>query len=106
MGDSSDLHEKCPHLPSILFDEHNCDMMDYARPIVWTDPKEADTYDMLVIGGGAGGLVTSVGSAAIGAKVALIERCWIGGDCLVTGCIPSKAFLKAANVAHDIKNAG
>ena len=44
--------------------------------------------DLLVIGAGAGGLVTAVRSARLGAKVALIERCFFGGDCLVSGCVP------------------
>lgn len=59
---------------------------------------------MLVIGAGAGGLVTAAGSAGTGAKVALIERNFLGGDCLVTGCVPSKAFLKCANIAHAAKS--
>jgi len=58
---------------------------------------------MLVIGAGAGGLVTAAGSSGTGAKVALIEKCYMGGDCLVTGCVPSKAFLKCANVAYAAK---
>ena len=58
---------------------------------------------MVVIGAGAGGLVTAAGSRSLGAKVAIIEKCYMGGDCLVTGCVPSKAFIAAANVAHTIK---
>lgn len=61
-------------------------------------------YDMLVIGGGAGGLVTAAGSSNMGAHVALIERNFLGGDCLNTGCVPSKAFLKCANVVHAAKH--
>ena len=61
-------------------------------------------YDMLVIGGGAGGLVTAIGSAGCGGKVAIIERSLFGGDCLNNGCVPSKAFLKCANVAHQVNN--
>lgn len=60
---------------------------------------------MLVIGAGAGGLVTAAGSAGLGAKVAIIERGFLGGDCLVTGCVPSKAFLASAKVAHTIRTA-
>ena len=60
---------------------------------------------MLVIGGGAGGLVTAAGSCNMGAHVALIERNFLGGDCLNTGCVPSKAFLKCANVVHAARNA-
>lgn len=60
---------------------------------------------MLVIGAGAGGLVTAAGSKGLGAKVAIIERGFMGGDCLNTGCVPSKAFLKSCNMAHSIRNA-
>ena len=59
---------------------------------------------MLVIGAGAGGLVTAAGSKGVGAKVAIIERKFMGGDCLNFGCVPSKAFIAAANVAHTIKH--
>lgn len=59
---------------------------------------------MLVIGAGAGGLVTAAGSKSLGAKVCIIERNFMGGDCLNFGCVPSKAFLSAANVAHTMKN--
>lgn len=61
---------------------------------------------MVAIGAGAGGLVTAIGSASVGAKVAIIERAYMGGDCLVTGCVPSKAFIAAAKVAHTVKTAG
>ena len=59
---------------------------------------------MVVIGGGAAAMVSAAGSASIGAKSCMIERGFMGGDCLVTGCVPSKAFIKAANVAHTVKN--
>lgn len=61
-------------------------------------------YDMVVIGGGAAGLVTGASAAVLGAKTCMIERNLFGGDCLFTGCVPSKAFLKACNVAHMVKN--
>jgi len=60
---------------------------------------------MVVIGGGAGGLVTAASAVSLGAKVALIEKRLLGGDCLNTGCVPSKAFLKCANVAHNARTA-
>ena len=62
------------------------------------------SVDYLVIGGGAGGLVTAAGCVGLGAKVCLIENNFLGGDCLNTGCVPSKAFLKSANVAHQVMN--
>lgn len=66
-------------------------------------PKSFD-YNMVVIGGGAAGLVTSYVSAAANAKVALIESNKMGGDCLNTGCVPSKAIIKTAKILHYFKH--
>lgn len=54
------------------------------------------THDIIVVGGGTAGLVTAAGAAALGAKAALIERTALGGDCLWTGCVPSKALIAFA----------
>lgn len=70
----------------------------------WTKPKKFDR-NMIVIGAGAGGLVTSYIAAAVKAKVTLIEAGEMGGDCLNYGCVPSKAIIKSANMANSIKNA-
>lgn len=64
-----------------------------------------DTYDLTIIGGGSAGLVLAVAGANLGKKTALIEKHRIGGDCLWTGCVPSKALLKAAKVANYIQHA-
>ena len=64
-----------------------------------------DTFDLAVIGGGTGGLVTAAGAAFLGAKVALIERDRLGGECLYTGCVPSKALIRSAKVLHLIRRA-
>lgn len=61
---------------------------------------------MLVIGAGAAGLYTAAGSAIYGGRSCMIERGMIGGDCLVTGCVPSKAFLQSAAVAKKIREGG
>jgi pyruvate/2-oxoglutarate dehydrogenase complex dihydrolipoamide dehydrogenase (E3) component len=63
-------------------------------------------YDIVVIGGGTAGLVTAAGSAGLGARVALIERDRLGGECLWTGCVPSKALIGSARIAHAFRNAG
>ncbi len=57
-------------------------------------------YDLIVIGGGAGGLTVAAGSAMLGAKVALIEKDRLGGDCLWYGCVPSKAFVEGSKISH------
>ena len=62
-------------------------------------------FDLAVIGGGAGGLVVAAGGAALGAKVALVEKHKLGGDCLWYGCVPSKTLLKSARVAHTLRHA-
>ncbi len=67
-------------------------------------PQSFD-YNMVAIGGGAAGLVTSYIGAAVKAKVALIEKHKMGGDCLNTGCVPSKALIKSAKMANFAKDA-
>lgn len=65
-----------------------------------------DRFDLIVIGGGPGGLVVTAGASQLGVKVALIEAEQnLGGDCLHYGCVPSKTFIKSAKVFHQIKNA-
>lgn len=104
-GNQTDLvaKNKGAHIPDMMFDQHNIKMYDNVRPRFWKDPERTD-YDIIVIGGGAAGMVTSAATAMLGAKAAIIERGFIGGDCLVTGCVPSKAFLKSCHVAHYAKN--
>jgi pyruvate/2-oxoglutarate dehydrogenase complex dihydrolipoamide dehydrogenase (E3) component len=63
-------------------------------------------YDLCVIGGGAAGLVAAAGGAGLGAKVVLVEKHRLGGDCLWQGCVPSKALLHSAQVAQTLRNAG
>jgi pyruvate/2-oxoglutarate dehydrogenase complex dihydrolipoamide dehydrogenase (E3) component len=65
-------------------------------------------FDLCVIGGGAGGLVVAAGGAALGAKIALVEKDpeGMGGDCLHYGCVPSKTLLRSAKVAHLMRHAG
>ena len=62
-------------------------------------------FDLVIIGGGAGGLVVAAGGASLGAKVALVEKHKMGGDCLWYGCVPSKSLIKSARVAHQMRHA-
>ena len=62
-------------------------------------------FDIVVIGGGVGGLVVAAGAATLGAKVALVEKHRMGGDCLWYGCVPSKTLIKSARVAHTMRHA-
>lgn len=70
----------------------------------WTPPEKFD-QNMVVIGAGAGGLVSAYIAAAVKAKVTLIERHKMGGDCLNTGCVPSKAVIRAAHAMSEITRA-
>jgi pyruvate/2-oxoglutarate dehydrogenase complex dihydrolipoamide dehydrogenase (E3) component len=63
------------------------------------------TYDLAVIGAGAAGLMAADFATRLGARVVLVEKNCIGGDCTWTGCVPSKALLKVAKVAHETRNA-
>ena len=67
-------------------------------------PKNFE-YNQVIIGAGSAGLVTSYISAVVGAKSALIEKHKMGGDCLNTGCVPSKALIKSAKIAHQMRTA-
>jgi len=64
-----------------------------------------ETYDLIVIGGGSAGLVAAGGAGILGVRVALIEKNRLGGDCLYTGCVPSKTLIKSARFARQLRNA-
>ena len=77
-------------------DEYNRILVSHVHPPDWRPPKPADRYHLVVIGAGTAGLVTAAGAAGLGAKVALVERHLMGGDCLNTGCVPSKCLIHSA----------
>ena len=76
-----------------------------AHPDDWINPEPRGRYQLVVIGGGTAGLVCAMGAAGLGARVALVERALLGGDCLNTGCVPSKALLRSARAAADARRA-
>lgn len=78
------------------FDSHNQALAENVRPSNWTNPSSSAPYHLVVIGAGTAGLVTAAGAAGLGARVALIERELMGGDCLNVGCVPSKAIIASA----------
>ena len=86
-------------------DKYNLALESHVKPRDWTNPIPSGRYNLVVIGAGAAGLVTALGAAGVGAKVALIERELLGGDCLNVGCVPSKALISAARVARTIRYA-
>lgn len=82
-------------------DRFNQELVANVHPPDWRNPQPAGRYNLVVIGAGTAGLVSAAGAAMLGAKVALIERHLMGGDCLVHGCVPSKAIIAAARAAHS-----
>jgi len=87
-------------------DEHNRKLRDNVHPPDWVNPTPSGRYNLVVIGAGTAGLVTAAGAAGLGAKVALIERDLMGGDCLNVGCVPSKALIRAARAFAQVRDAG
>ena len=87
-------------------DAYNQALVANVHPRGWTNPEPAPSYNLVVLGGGTAGLITAAGAAGLGAKVALVEREHLGGDCLNVGCVPSKALLRAARAAADVRDAG
>ncbi len=74
-------------------------------PSGWCNPPPKGRYNLVIVGGGAAGLVAAAGAAALGAQVALIECHRLGGDCLNVGCVPSKALIRAARAAAAVRRA-
>jgi len=86
-------------------DAYNRELISHVHPPDWENPEPAPVYNLLVVGLGTAGLVTAVGAASMGAKVALVENYLIGGDCLNFGCVPSKAVIRSARAKHEIERA-
>ena len=87
-------------------DRHNTALLRHVRPPEWTNPEPVGRYNLVVLGGGTAGLVSAIGAAMLGARVALVERQLLGGDCLNWGCVPSKALLAAARRAKAAGRSG
>ena len=86
-------------------DEPNLRLIANVHPPDWVNPEPASRYHMVVIGAGTAGLVSAAGAAGLGAKVALIERALMGGDCLNVGCVPSKGVIRASRSWHEARMA-
>ena len=87
-------------------DEFNRRLVANVHPPDWVNPTPAERYNLVVIGAGTAGLISAIGAAGLGAKVALVERELMGGDCLNVGCVPSKALLRAARACAAVRHAG
>jgi len=86
--------------------EENRILAANVHPPDWVNPEPAGRYNLVVIGGGTAGLVCAAGAAGLGAKVALIERHLLGGDCLNVGCVPSKGVIRASRAVFDARSGG
>jgi len=96
-----------PALPTILPDTpENRELADNVHPSGWVNPEPADRYNLVVIGAGTAGLISAAGAAGLGARVALVERNLMGGDCLNYGCVPSKGIIRASRAVRDTRTSG
>jgi len=94
------------HPPGLILDDaHNRALIENVHPPGWRNPEPARRYHLVVVGAGTAGLVTAAGAAGLGARVALVERQFMGGDCLVTGCVPSKALIRSSRVVGELRAA-
>lgn len=86
-------------------DEHNLALVANVHPPDWTNPTPGPRYNLVVIGAGTAGLVTAAGAAGLGARVALVERHLLGGDCLNVGCVPSKCVIRSSRLHGELAKA-
>ena len=93
-------------IPLLRDDPHDQALLRLVKPPSWVNPTPAARYQLVVLGGGPAGLVCAAGAAALGARVALVERDLLGGDCLNVGCVPSKTLLRAARAVDELRRAG
>ncbi len=92
-------------IPEVLpHDVHNEALVSNVRPADWQNPDPAPSYNLVVIGAGTAGLVTAAGAAGLGAKVALVERHLLGGDCLNVGCVPSKTIIRSSRAVAELQD--
>ena len=86
-------------------DEANRRLIANVHPSNWRNPTPDGVYNLIVLGGGSAGMVAAIGAAGLGAKVALIERHLLGGDCLNVGCVPSKSVIRSSKLLGEIARA-
>src|SRR5712692_3537912 len=86
-------------------DAHNARLLAHVHPRDWRNSVPRNPYNLVVVGAGPAGLIAAAGAAGLGARVALVERRLMGGDCLNYGCVPSKALLRCATAWADVRDA-
>jgi pyruvate/2-oxoglutarate dehydrogenase complex dihydrolipoamide dehydrogenase (E3) component len=93
-----------PQVRVLPDDQYNRALIANVAPPDWVNPTPAGRYNLVVIGAGTAGLVTAAGAAGLGARVALVERHLMGGDCLNVGCVPSKSVIRAGRAWHAARS--
>ncbi|HEY4773147.1 MAG TPA: mercuric reductase [Steroidobacteraceae bacterium] len=86
-------------------DSNSQEFLDNVRPPDWRNPQPSGIYDLVILGAGPAGLLAARGAATLGRKVALIERNLLGGNCLSTGCVPSKALIRTSRLYARMREA-
>lgn len=86
-------------------DEYNTLLLSNVHPDGWRNPEPAQRYNLVVMGAGTAGLVSAAAAAGLGARVALVERDLLGGDCLNAGCVPSKTLIRSSRACKDVPEA-
>jgi len=92
--------------PQVLADDpHDRELVANVHPSQWSNPVPQGRYNLVVLGAGTAGLVTAAGAAGLGARVAIVERALMGGDCLNVGCVPSKCLIRSSRVIGELRAA-
>jgi pyruvate/2-oxoglutarate dehydrogenase complex dihydrolipoamide dehydrogenase (E3) component len=91
--------------PKFPLDEFNQNLIQDVFPSNWKNPKPADIYDLVVLGGGPGGMTAVTMAAKLNAKTAIVEKEHLGGECLNVGCIPSKTLLRSSRLCAEVRDA-
>ena len=91
--------------PLAPLDTYNQTLVANVHPPDWTNPTPADRYHLVVVGAGTAGLIAASFAAGAGARVALVERDLMGGDCLNVGCVPSKSIIRSSRVFAELRDA-
>jgi pyruvate/2-oxoglutarate dehydrogenase complex dihydrolipoamide dehydrogenase (E3) component len=99
------MHQRNDPSSTVPQDAYERERLENVHPPGWRNPQPADRYNLVVVGAGTAGLVAAHAAAALGAKVALIERNLLGGDCLNIGCVPSKAIIRTSRLYAEMRNA-
>jgi len=85
--------------------EYDQELLENVHPGDYRNPEPAGRYNLVVVGAGTAGLVAAAGAAGLGARVALVERRFMGGDCLNFGCVPSKGIIRSARLVGELRRA-